>query len=163
MIKKWNNKTCNLRGNAAASSTSFESEDFTGSVIQRWSLVGAWLCEVMGANQFVFLLVFRVRKPWFHPVAFCCGVLLPTPAPELLCEVEGSTPTLWVPTRLPGSVLWLVDWFYISLTLSSPLPPRTGLWGDGDSPTCSLLSTQLPAHPWSRSWSRVCPDLLWLL
>lgn len=33
-------KTCNLKGNAAAGCTSFESEEVTSNVIQRWQGLG---------------------------------------------------------------------------------------------------------------------------
>lgn len=90
----------------------------------RW--LGTWLYVVMGANQFVLLLVFGVRKPWFHPVAYCCGVLLLTPAQELLSDVEGNTPTPWSSARLPRFSS-LVGWACFSFTPHRlPPPPRAG-------------------------------------
>lgn len=125
----------------------------------RWS--GAWLYVAMGANQFVFLLVFGVRKPWFHPVACCCGVLLLTLAPELVSEAEGSTPTPWVSARLPR-FSWLVGWACFSSTpRRTPPPPRAGWEVTGmalsQGPSCGngalgLLSL-LSSHAYTPSCS----------
>lgn len=66
---KWKKKPCNLTGNAAARCTSFR---WKMSPAKSFDIGRAWLCEVMGANQFVCLLVFRVRKHMISP----CGFLL---------------------------------------------------------------------------------------
>lgn len=136
----------------------------------RWS--GAWLYVAMGANQFVFLLVFGVRKPWFHPVAYCCGVLLLTPAPELVSEAEGSTPAPWVSARLPRFSC-LVGWACFSSTpRRTPLPPRAGwevtvialsgpvLWKW--CPRLALSVKQPCIHPnlLGADVGAVCPDFL---
>lgn len=98
----------------------------------RWS--GAWLYVVMGSNQFVFLLVFGVRKPWFQPAAYCWGMFLPTPGLELVSDGEGSTPAPWVSARLP----WfssLVAWACFSFPppQDTPSTKSGSLRGDSDS------------------------------
>lgn len=166
IIKQRNEKTNSFKSSVAVRSRSFVSEDFT--------LVGAWLYVVMGANQFVFLLVLEVRKPWFHSVAYCWGVLLRTPAPELMSDVEGSTATPWGLARHPALVLCSVG-----LASPSPASPRTSLRksrlrSDSDSsvfrkgriiwkwcPRLALVSTHTPQFAQSRCHSRACSDLLW--
>lgn len=125
----------------------------------RWS--GAWLYAVMGANQFVFLLVFGVRKPWFQPVAYCWGVFLLTPGLELVSDGEGSTPAPWVSARLP----WfssLVCWACFSFPppQDAPSTKSGSLRGDSDSSvfhkdlSCPRLALSVK-HPYTHSYTPI--------